>query len=248
MKSGEKSPVSGRFTAVQGRRQVGEGRRRRDGSTGPNDGGRRDLWRRQLKLKGEEGDGNSDSGLLRVYGLVSPCSTQRRKRNSQILFRSKVKFSSIKIYDEEYHHRVIEAIVHHTSLENEATKHAVYGQWCLKSPNPANLYKLLHKASSRGFPGMLGSLDCMHWEWKNCPSSWARWAIVRCPARMWCKDNLQSIMMTCIILHNIIVEDEYEYVEDEFDDEDMCAQRSRRARARQYELKPSIMYEYHQDR
>ncbi|CAL2267512.1 unnamed protein product [Prunus armeniaca] len=50
---------------------------------------------------------------------------------------------------------------------------AVYGQWYLRSPNPANLYKLLHKASSRGFLGMLGSLDCMQWEWKNCPSSWA---------------------------------------------------------------------------
>ena len=25
----------------------------------------------------------------------------------------------------------------------------------------------------RGFPGMLGSLDCTDWEWKNCPTGWA---------------------------------------------------------------------------
>ncbi|CAL2275881.1 unnamed protein product [Prunus armeniaca] len=52
----------------------------------------------------------------------------------------------------------------------------------------------------------------------------ARSAIVLGPTHMWCKDNLHSIMMTCIILHNMIVEDENEYVEEESNDEDMCLQ------------------------
>ncbi|KAI5344669.1 hypothetical protein L3X38_012546 [Prunus dulcis] len=50
---------------------------------------------------------------------------------------------------------------------------AVYGQWYLHSPNLADLYKLLHKASCRGLLGMLGSLNCMHWEWKNYLNAWA---------------------------------------------------------------------------
>ncbi|CAL2257513.1 unnamed protein product [Prunus armeniaca] len=43
----------------------------------------------------------------------------------------------------------------------------VYSQWYLRSPNLADLCRLLHKASCNGFPSMLGNLDCMHWEWKN---------------------------------------------------------------------------------
>ncbi|XP_047961661.1 uncharacterized protein LOC125206452 [Salvia hispanica] len=36
----------------------------------------------------------------------------------------------------------------------------------------------------------------------------ARWAILRCPARVWHEDDVANIMVACIILHNMIIEDE----------------------------------------
>lgn len=48
----------------------------------------------------------------------------------------------------------------------------VFGQQYLRSPNVADIQRLLNKAEQSGFPGMLGSLDCMHWEWKNCPTAY----------------------------------------------------------------------------
>ncbi|XP_048426460.1 uncharacterized protein LOC125470838 [Pyrus x bretschneideri] len=45
---------------------------------------------------------------------------------------------------------------------------AIYGATYLRKPNREALKRLLRKADKRGFPGMIGSLDCMHWEWKNC--------------------------------------------------------------------------------
>uniref|UniRef100_A0A452YLB5 DDE Tnp4 domain-containing protein n=1 Tax=Aegilops tauschii subsp. strangulata TaxID=200361 RepID=A0A452YLB5_AEGTS len=39
-------------------------------------------------------------------------------------------------------------------------------------PTPADIQRLLQMGEVHGFPGMLGSLDCMHWEWKNCPVVW----------------------------------------------------------------------------
>uniref|UniRef100_A0A0D3CXB4 DDE Tnp4 domain-containing protein n=1 Tax=Brassica oleracea var. oleracea TaxID=109376 RepID=A0A0D3CXB4_BRAOL len=123
---------------------------------------------------------------------------------------------------------------------------------------------------------MIGSIDCMHWEWKNCPTAWkgqytrgsgkptivleavalqdlwiwqaffgppgtlndinvldrspvfddilqeatrkdverafgvlqARFAIVKNPAILWDKRQIGMVMRTCIILHNMIVENE----------------------------------------
>ncbi|XP_057793092.1 protein ALP1-like [Salvia miltiorrhiza] len=207
----------------------------------------------------------------------------------------------------------------------------LFGAEYLRRPTSADCQRLLamHEAK-HGFPGMLGSLDCMHWAWKNCPTAWqgaytrgdqgeptiiletvasqdlwiwhaffgtpgsnndinvlnnstlfndrlqgmgvpvtyevnnsyytsgyyltdgiypnwpvfvkspthptdpkgkrfkvmqeaarkdierafgvlqARWAIVKGPARLWSKKAMSDIMFTCIILHNMIIEDEGE--------------------------------------
>ena len=217
----------------------------------------------------------------------------------------------------------------------------IFGTQYLRRPNSEDVQRLLQLHLERhGFPGMLGSIDCMHWQWKNCPVAWkgqftrgdkgvptimleavasvdlwiwhaffgvacsindinvlnqsplfndvlhgyapevrfsvngttytrgyyladgiypewatfvksfsypedpkrlkfkemqeaarkdverafgvlqSRWAIVRGPARFWYQKNLKDIMYTCIILHNMIVEDESENITNWYDDED----------------------------
>ena len=48
----------------------------------------------------------------------------------------------------------------------------VYGDEVLRYPTMEDINKLLDEGNKSGFPGCIGSIDCMHWEWKNCPSAW----------------------------------------------------------------------------
>ena len=40
---------------------------------------------------------------------------------------------------------------------------AIYSNEYLRSPNSADIARLLAIGERHGFPGMLGSIDCMHW-------------------------------------------------------------------------------------
>ena len=50
---------------------------------------------------------------------------------------------------------------------------ALYGDEFLRSPNIMDLHRLLDENNEAGWPGCIGSIDCMHIRWKNCPSAWA---------------------------------------------------------------------------
>ncbi|KAI5348503.1 hypothetical protein L3X38_001390 [Prunus dulcis] len=41
----------------------------------------------------------------------------------------------------------------------------IYTRDYLHKPIPRGLQKLLQKIEKRGFPSMIGSIDCMHWPW-----------------------------------------------------------------------------------
>ncbi|XP_021991892.1 uncharacterized protein LOC110888687 [Helianthus annuus] len=49
----------------------------------------------------------------------------------------------------------------------------LYNKQYLRKPNAYDVQQLYQAHEARhGFPGMLGSIYCMHWEWHNCPTAW----------------------------------------------------------------------------
>ncbi|XP_020263232.1 uncharacterized protein LOC109839215 [Asparagus officinalis] len=49
---------------------------------------------------------------------------------------------------------------------------AIFTDESLRSPNNDDIRRLLEIGEQRGFTGLLGSIDCIHWRWKNCPAAW----------------------------------------------------------------------------
>uniref|UniRef100_A0A0D3BVW3 DDE Tnp4 domain-containing protein n=1 Tax=Brassica oleracea var. oleracea TaxID=109376 RepID=A0A0D3BVW3_BRAOL len=137
----------------------------------------------------------------------------------------------------------------------------LFGDEYLRKPTPQDLQRLLDIGEMRGFPGMIGSIDCrapkvnffvngheyhlayyltdgIYPKWSTFIQSislpqtpkaslfatlqesvrkdverafgvlQARFAIVKNPALIWDKVKIGKIMRACIILHNMIVEDE----------------------------------------
>ncbi|XP_066314837.1 uncharacterized protein [Miscanthus floridulus] len=48
----------------------------------------------------------------------------------------------------------------------------VFGERHLRHPTMEDTERLLKLGEKRGFPGIFGSIDCMHWQWERCPNAW----------------------------------------------------------------------------
>ncbi|XP_040998153.1 uncharacterized protein LOC121244196 [Juglans microcarpa x Juglans regia] len=48
---------------------------------------------------------------------------------------------------------------------------SIFSDEYLQSPNANDIARLLAVGEQRGFSRMLGSIDCMHWKWKNYPAA-----------------------------------------------------------------------------
>ena len=48
----------------------------------------------------------------------------------------------------------------------------VFGLEYMRRPNAQDTAGSLAIGASRGFSSILGSIDCMHWSWKNCLTAW----------------------------------------------------------------------------
>uniref|UniRef100_A0A336MR40 CSON005106 protein n=1 Tax=Culicoides sonorensis TaxID=179676 RepID=A0A336MR40_CULSO len=72
---------------------------------------------------------------------------------------------------------------------------SVYGSWFLRSPNSNDIKNLFAENSRRGFPGMLGSIDCMHWSWRNCPVAYQ--------GQYQGKESKPTVVLEAIASHNL---------------------------------------------
>ncbi|KAI9918445.1 hypothetical protein PsorP6_011480 [Peronosclerospora sorghi] len=69
--------------------------------------------------------------------------------------------------------RLVDSIERH-DIYFQQRPHATGKIWPLCAPKiDDDVCRLLEENEKRGFQGMLGSLDYMHWAWKNFPKSWS---------------------------------------------------------------------------
>ena len=75
-----------------------------------------------------------------------------------------------------------DSVAEYTGVKAECARDALYsfcnficrtygpeylGRW-----GEEELKKEMEVNAKRGFPGMMGSIDCTHWKWRNCPIAW----------------------------------------------------------------------------
>ena len=78
-------------------------------------------------------------------------------------------FDSVDEYVRIGESTVVECLKDFVKGVNEA-----FGDEYLRRLNNNDINRLLQIGETHEFLGMVGSIDYMHWEWKNCPVAWQR--------------------------------------------------------------------------
>lgn len=67
----------------------------------------------------------------------------------------------------------------------------IFGEKNLQAPNEEDIARLLEMGAWKGFPGLIGSINCMHWKWKNFPIA-LHWKWKNCPIALHGECNYNS--------------------------------------------------------
>ena len=67
---------------------------------------------------------------------------------------------------------------------------ACFGQHYMHDPTVEDLSKILERSAKRGFPRMIGSIDCSKWVWKNFPAAYR--------GRYQGKEGVPALKLECI--------------------------------------------------
>jgi hypothetical protein len=68
--------------------------------------------------------------------------------------------------------RLGESTAMETMKQFVVTIRACFQSTYLRQPTHNDIEQQMRINVDQGFPGMFGSIDCMHWVWKNCPVAW----------------------------------------------------------------------------
>lgn len=99
-------------------------------------------------------------------GVLGLSSLQKRTAALRILA-----YGTASDYIDEYL-RIAESMAMESLRRYAKAVIEIFSDEYLRSPNSNDIAKLLAIGENCGFPVMLGSIDCMHWTWKSCPTAW----------------------------------------------------------------------------
>jgi hypothetical protein len=68
--------------------------------------------------------------------------------------------------------QISETVIIESIIQFARSVKVIFGSEYLRTPTTEDLKRIFLMNEKRGFPGMFGSVDCRHWEWKNCPTGW----------------------------------------------------------------------------